>query len=222
MICAPIIAASSEEAVFKMARADPGADVLEIRLDLMASFHVKKLVQSASRPVIVTYRSKGEGGKGSAGVETRARYLMEAVHAGADFVDVEFSMPLSCRRKIFEGRGRTGIILSAHLLEGTPARGKLEDLLREMAATGAEKVKIVTRARAVEDNLRILNLIPLAQRLDVGIIAFCMGPLGRISRIASPVLGGDLTFAALSEGEESADGQLPLKEMKKILEVLSP
>ena len=94
-------------------------------------------------------------------------------------------------------------------------------MLEKMAATGADIVKIVTRARAMEDNLRVLNMIPMARRLGIQIITFCMGPMGRISRIASPLLGGYLAFASLAEGEESAEGQMPLIEMKKILNLVS-
>ena len=221
MICIPIIAKSSEAAQEKIMRANPIADMLEIRLDGMESFRLEDMLETASKPVIVTYRTKKEGGKGSTEYRTLTRYLLDAVNAGAQFVDVEFSMPLAYRERIFKGRDTAGVILSAHLLHGTPVQEELEDMLERMAATGVDVVKIVTRARAMEDNLRVLNLIPIAQRLGIRIIAFCMGPMGRISRISSPLLGGYLTFASLAEGEESAAGQLPLVEMKKILNLVS-
>ena len=221
MICIPIIARSSEAALEKIMRANPISDMLEIRLDGMESFHLEDMLETASKPVIVTYRSKKEGGKGSAEYRTLTRYLLDAIKAGAQFVDVEFSMPLEYRERIFKGRGSTRIILSFHLLNGTPGQEKLEDMLEKMAARGADIVKIVTRARAMEDNLRVLNLIPMARRLGIQIITFCMGPMGRISRIASPLLGGYLTFASLAEGEESAEGQIPLIEMRKILNLIS-
>jgi 3-dehydroquinate dehydratase len=47
-----------------------------------------------------------------------------------------------------------------------------------------------------------------------------MGEKGRISRIASPLLGGYLTFASLDQGEESADGQIPIKKMREMMERL--
>jgi 3-dehydroquinate dehydratase type I len=131
-------------------------------------------------------------------------------------------MPLEFRQSLFEKAGGSRLIVSTHLLDGTPTQGGLESLLRRLAATGASTVKIVTRARSLEDNLRVLTLIPMAQRLEVSIIAFCMGSMGRLSRIASPLLGGYLTFASLEKGEESADGQIPVIEMKKILDILSP
>jgi 3-dehydroquinate dehydratase len=34
-------------------------------------------------------------------------------------------------------------------------------------------------------------------------------------------MGGYLTFASLEKGEESASGQIPVREMKKILDMIS-
>jgi 3-dehydroquinate dehydratase/shikimate dehydrogenase len=70
------------------------------------------------------------------------------------------------------------------------------------------------------DNFRVLELIPKAQEREINIIAFCMGRFGRISRIFSHLMGGYLTFASLEGGEESAAGQIPVAEMKKILDML--
>ena len=220
MICVPIIAKNTGEALEKIVMANPVADMLEFRLDVMESFRVEDMLQEAAKPVIVTYRSQGEGGKGLADHETRARYLLNAIEKGADLVDVEYSMPLEIRRKVLEGQGSFKVIISTHLPDGTPSRNQLEGIFRALAATGADIVKIVTRARAPEDNLRVLDLIPIAQKVGVKIITFCMGPMGRTSRIASPLLGGYLAFASLKQGQESADGQMPVIQMRDILRVL--
>jgi 3-dehydroquinate dehydratase type I len=220
MICIPIMAEDNEEALEKMRRGADACDLFEIRLDRMGSFHLEGIIHEAPRPVMITYRSKKEGGKGGVDYGTRIHYLSRALQAGAAFVDVEFSMPLEFRRELFSSATRSSRVLSAHLLNGTPRTEDLERLLRKMAAQGSEIVKIVTRARQVEDNLRLMNLIPLAKSLGVEVIPFCMGPLGRLSRIAAPLLGGFLTFASLEAGEESADGQLPARELKTLLERL--
>ena len=222
MICIPIMAKSTDEALEKIARANPMADMLEFRLDVMESFRLQDMLRIASKPVIVTYRSEKEGGNGSANYETQTRYLFNALEADVGFVDVEYSMPPELRRKIFQDRRRSKIIASVHLINGTPSKEELEGILGSLAATGADIVKIVTRAQLPEDNLRVLGLIPQAQKMDVKIIAFCMGPMGRISRIASLLFGGYLTFASLEEGEESAEGQIPVTEMKKIIEKFLP
>ena len=221
MICIPIMAHDNHDALKKMAEATPLADILEIRLDLMETFDLKEIIRSAPKSVVVTYRSKKEGGQGKADYGTRVRYLMAAIRAGADFVDVEYSLPLDQRSRIFQDRGGTGIIISRHYLYETPIEENLRGLLRNMTATGADIVKIVTQATTPEDNLRVLGLISMAKNLGVKIIAFCMGPHGRISRVACTLMGGYLTFASLDTGQESASGQIPATEMRKILEALS-
>ena len=66
----------------------------------------------------------------------------------------------------------------------------------------------------------MLELIPVAHDRGIKIIAFCMGPVGRISRIVSHLMGTYLTFASLEGGEESAEGQIPIKQMKEIVDIL--
>jgi len=221
MICIPIVAKTSDSAIRKMARAQPLADVIEIRLDLMEEFDLNGIIGSATRPVMVTYRSRGEGGAGTVGHETRVRYLRNAMEAGADYVDVEFRMPIEHQRLMVRTKGRCKIVMSAHLLDGTPSREDLDRVFRKMAATGADIVKIVTWAREWEDNFRVLELIPHARAVGTEIIAFCMGPLGRISRVLCPLMGGYMTFAALDRGEESASGQLSVDQMNMMREVVS-
>lgn len=221
VICVPIMDRGYEGAMKKIARANHLADMIELRLDSMKSFCLEEMLRAALRPVIVTHRSKEEGGHGSADPETRARYLLKAVELGSGFIDVEYSMPAPFRERLLQCRGETRVILSEHIPGNTPSRGELESTLERLVAAGADIVKIVTRARAPQDNLRVLGLIPRALEAGCGIIAFCMGPQGRMSRIVSPLMGGYLTFAALSKGEESADGQIPVMEMTKAMEVLS-
>ena len=218
MFCIPIIVRNTEEALKKIASADTMADMLEIRLDFMESFNLQKIIKTASKPVLVTYRSVKEGGKGNSDPETHADYIFTAIQEGANLVDVELSLPLKWRKKIFDARGKSVIVISRHISEGTPSRDELGKIFSECAVAEADIVKIVTRAQAWEDNLRVLELIPKAHDRGIKIIAFCMGHMGRISRILSHLMGSYLTFVSLEEGQESAAGQITMIEMKRMLE----
>ena len=101
MICIPIMARDTAEAVKKIARANPLADLLELRLDAMESFRLTDMIQEASKPVIVTYRSRKEGGHSSKDDETRAHHLLNAIENKADYVDLEYNMPPDLRRQIY-------------------------------------------------------------------------------------------------------------------------
>ncbi len=218
MFCIPIIARDTEEAIQKMTQAKDLADILELRLDLFETFDVQSLIKASPRPVLVTYRSQKEGGNGKADAQTVADYLITAVQAGADLVDVELSMPQKWRKKIMASKNHSGMVVSSHFKDHTPSRFTLHALFEESLAIGADIVKLVTRAENWGDNLRVLDLIPQAQERGVKISAFCMGPVGRISRIFSHLMGAHLTFASLESGQESASGQIPIHELKEILD----
>jgi 3-dehydroquinate dehydratase type I len=216
MFCIPIIAKDTEEAIRKMAEAGRLADVLEIRLDLMDSFDVKAIVSAAGKPVLITYRSVNEGGKGDAGPEKSAGYLISAIEAGADFVDLELTTPPEIRGRILRRAGKTKIVVSTHITSGTPSGDELEKIYTSSIAAGGDIIKIVTMAGKWEDNLGILELVSRAKKDGIRIISFCMGPLGRMSRVFSLFLGACMTFASLEPGQESANGQISIDKMKEI------
>lgn len=218
MLCIPIIAHDTKKALKKIAEAKTHADILELRLDLMDSFDLHEMISSAEKPVIVTYRLKKEGGQGNADPSMVAEYLINAAHENAAYIDVELTMPVMMRNSIIEKKKNSRVIISTHIMDYTPPMDDLQALLEESIRTGGDIVKIVTMANSMEDNLRMLDLVSEAKKRKIDLIAFCMGQLGRMSRVFSPLMGGYLTFASLEEGEESAAGQIPVKEMKRLLE----
>jgi 3-dehydroquinate dehydratase type I len=218
LLCIPIIAYDTKSALKKIAEAKEHADVLELRLDLMDSFDLHQMISSAEKPVIVTYRSNKEGGQGNADPSMVAEYLINAARENATYIDVELSMPDRLRNKIINNRRGSRVIVSTHLAEHTPTKDDLLVLLEESIRAGGDIVKIVTMANSLEDNLRMLELVSEAKKRKIDIIAFCMGPLGRMSRVFSLLMGGYLTFTSLETGEESAPGQIPVQEMKRLLE----
>ena len=222
MYCIPIIETNTDEAIKKMSEAESRSDLFEIRLDLMESFDIGKLIHSSNRPVLVTYRSEQECGKGSAHPGIRTEHLISALHEGAAYVDVELSTPQKYREMICDSRGDSKIVISTHISDSTPSNQILKGILTDSIDAGADVVKIITWARDWEDNLRVLELIPLAQKRNVKIVAFCMGPIGRISRLFSCLMGAHFTFTSFNTGEESAAGQIPEIEMKRMAEYFRP
>ena len=218
MLCIPIIANDTEGAVKKIFEAREHADIVEARLDLMESFDLNEIICASTKPVIVTYRSQKEGGKGTLDPSAVADCLIYAAQSNAEFIDVELSMPAEFRDKIIQNKGSSRIIISTHIIDRTPAIHDLISLLNESVQAGGDIVKIVTMANTMDDNLKMLELVSESRKKGVEIIAFCMGSLGRMSRIFSLIMGGYLAFTSLETGEESAPGQIPVKEMRELLE----
>jgi 3-dehydroquinate dehydratase type I len=225
MICIPIIANTQDAALMQMERSFPLADILELRIDRIEDVNLEKLMSKKQGKILVTNRRKDEGG-GFPGTERdRVELLKEAVALGADYVDIELrteeALIKELAARIGNHHGRTKWIISHHDLIGTPSERVLRMKLNETTGTGADITKIVTYAKRMEDNLRVLGLIPYARRKELEIIAFCMGEMGRMSRVMAPLLGSYLGYASLERGAESAPGQLTIEEMKLIFEVLN-
>lgn len=215
-----MVAADLELAEQSLAQIQAKGYLAELRLDYLAHPDLPRLLRSPRGPVIVTNRLPGEGGRWQGEERDRQRLLEQAVSLGADYVDVEFNADPEWRRDILAGRGRSKIILSWHDFQGTSTPYRLADTMLAMTELRADIIKIVVYAHKPADCLALLALIPGALERGQDIIAFCMGPAGKYSRIISPLLGGYLTFAVLAAGQESASGQLTVPELLSCWETL--
>lgn len=197
---------------------DEGADLLEWRLDVTRDPKVETVLPQSPLPVIATVRSVEQGGHFSGTRQEQLRLLIRAATSGSSYVDWEFrpSEPLPDELSIMRER----VILSYHDFEQTPAERELESLFDQMAASSTGVVKVVTLAQRMEDNISSLNLIGRGRNRGIEVVAFCLGPLGRISRLACLLMGGAFTYAALESGAEAAPGQLTLAKMRQLLELL--
>ena len=195
-----------------------GADLVEWRLDVTRDPDVKAILQQAPLPVIATVRSKEQGGSFTGNRDEQLQLLLLAAQLDCLYVDWEFRPGEEMPPELYSIKGR--VILSYHNFQETPEDQALEFLFKEMVATGAGVVKIIAKAQRLEDNLSLLGLIGQGRQLGIDVVAFCLGPLGRISRVACPLVGGSFTYAALKPGAEAAPGQLTVSEMHRILKLL--
>ena len=197
---------------------DEGADLLEWRLDVTRDPEVETVLPQSPLPVIATVRSVDQGGHFSGTRQEQLRLLIRAATSGSSYVDWEFrpSEPLPDELSVMRER----VILSYHDFEQTPAERELESLFDQMTASSTGVVKVVTLAQRMEDNISSLNLIGRGRNRGIEVVAFCLGPLGRISRLACLLMGGAFTYAALESGAEAAPGQLTLAKMRQLLELL--
>ncbi len=220
-ICVPVVEATVNRARGRYQRAARKGLWTEIRLDYLEepTPNLPKLFRTLPGPVIATNRPAAEGGRWQGSEADRLKLLAEALALNVTCLDVELSTDESFRAELAARRDKTKLILSWHDFSGTPDASRLEAVLAEMLAADADILKLVTMALRPEDNLRLLSLIPQAKAHGRDIIAFCMGPLGKWSRLAAPLLGSFLTFAPFSKSGASAPGQLTVNDLKKVWRV---
>ncbi|NDY42273.1 type I 3-dehydroquinate dehydratase [Dissulfurirhabdus thermomarina] len=226
MICVALAERSVRDLLEAADRAAAGgADLVEVRLDALGApgpADVETLLGAAPLPLVFTNRHPGEGGAFRGPEEARVAPLIAAARSGAAYVDIELRTEAGLRRRLREAAtsGGARLIVSHHDFAATPPPETLRDILARQHAAGADVAKLVTTARSPEEARRLLFLYPEAETRDLPLVAFAMGPFGRTTRLACLALGAPFTYATLEAGRETAPGQVPLAELRDILDRL--
>jgi 3-dehydroquinate dehydratase/shikimate dehydrogenase len=203
IVCASLRAETAEEALAGMREARRlGADLCELRADLLRRPELDRILPARPLPVLVTARPRWEGGGFAGSEEERLGLLAEACRLGADYVDVEF------RALRDFPRGNARVVVSWHDYEGVPA--DVESIATRMRETGAFAVKVACAARGAADLARLARL---QAALGPAGIVVAMGEFGEPLRILGARWGCPLTYASLRAGSETAPGQVPLEEL---------
>jgi 3-dehydroquinate dehydratase-1/3-dehydroquinate dehydratase/shikimate dehydrogenase len=183
---------------------------------------IAPFIGAVATPLLFTNRAAWEGGQFAGSEEERVELLHQAVRAGAAFVDIELKTDGLLRDALIREAkaGGSQVIVSWHNFTTTPSSQGLRTILQEQYRSGAEIGKIVTMASTFHDCLRVLDLQHEAAEIGLPLIAFCMGPVGVISRVATLGLGGFMTYAAADGSQGTAPGQLSLTSLRTIVREL--
>ncbi len=175
-----------------------GADMVELRLDGVEDIDVRRALSGRTLPVIATCRPTWEGGRFDGSEERRRALLIEALDAGAEYVDVEWRAGFAD----VIGRDPRRIVISSHDFGRVP--NDLVSRAVAMRQTGANTIKIALTATRLSD---ALPLLPIAAAGDAVVIA--MGDAGLPSRLLAARFGSRWTYA----GNAVAPGQVPASRM---------
>lgn len=212
-----IVAAIGEGAFDSAKRAkELGADILELRIDLLDSDAHLALqnIKKTGLPVIITNRMKQEGGAWKGSEEDRIRTLISLLPA-ADAVDIELcAKDRDTVVKKAQDTGKT-VIISTHDFEKTPASDVMKEIFRASFAAGADIAKLAVMPNSLTDVLRLLDVTLLAK---AAVCTIAMGEKGRYSRVVAPVYGSVMTYGYVERA--TAPGQLRVDELRQILKLL--
>lgn len=202
---------------------DQGADLIELRIDGLRDPTGWEKLLPLKLPVILANRPDREGGNFKGDENERVKVLLQGITRGVSCVDIEFSTPEPLRERVVSRARKSGIavLMSHHDFSLTPSIEVLTEMTKRLAGAGCDLAKIVTFAEDRKDALRVLDFLAQVQdEVAVPIIAFAMGDAGRITRIAAPVFGSPIAYAAA--GEATAPGQFDVVTMKRLLSELIP
>ncbi len=207
MIAGVVVAKNAREAVRLIESSS--ADLYEIRLDGFQSRDLAPLREFSDR-LIITVRRVEEGGLSFIPEEERLELYRTAMEIEPAYVDVEVYSRIAEEVVKEAKRAGVGVILSFHDFEKTPTFGSLLGIIDDMEEMDADIIKVVPTAKTLKDNARVIRLYDTAENL----VAFCMGPLGRISRLFSALVA-PFTYASL--GRETAPGQMRVDELRRLM-----
>lgn len=220
-ICVSLLPKNHTEALSLIKKAgtlDP--DLIELRLDFLEpTINFNELAAHGNKLKIATIFSKSNETKPNITGVNQQNILLNAAKQGFNYVDVGLSSP---KLKSFINKIKTldcSPIVSFHDFAGSLSLFDLEKILDKEISSGAEVCKIVTTANKIEDNIGLLDFVS-KKSTKTRLVCFCMGNLGKISRLLSPFYGSFFTFASLEKGSETANGQLSIQEMKEIYKIL--
>lgn len=207
-ICAVIV----DEDLKTIKQVEPLVGLYEVRIDLIGQGWTEVALK-LRKPWIACNRRADEGGQWQQSEAERVEELLKASRLGADIVDIELrTQNLEGIVKVIKNRAKC--LLSWHELKKTPPFGELKEIIQRQLKAGADICKVVTSAQRLEDNfvhLKLIREFPQAK-----IVSFAMGPLGFSSRVLSPLVGGEFTYASIKKGKESASGQITVGELIEI------
>ena len=189
-----------------------GLDIAELRIDLFSHqdppFVLKEISKFRRWPVIVTLRSRREGGQWKGSEPLRLK-LFRAVIPKAAAVDIELSSTKILSQVVrLAHRAKKPVIVSYHNFDRTPDLAALLRTVKQAKRQGADIVKIAAMTRSRKDLQTLARLT--AENAHLNLVIIAMGSRGMVSRIFFPVLGSLMTYARL--GRPTAPGQFSCRE----------
>lgn len=199
-----------------------GADVIEWRADFLDKIEILTVAPAvfekfAGREILFTLRTRGEGGQIDL---TSEEYLaiiqdIQSIYH-PDYIDFEFYS----HREVFEQMLEfSNLVLSYHNFQETPEN--MMEILSELTSLSPKLVKVSVMAHNEQEVLDLMNYTRGFKTLnpEQDYVTISMGKVGKISRLTADLTGSSWSYASV--GEESAPGQIPLENMRRIRELLN-
>lgn len=201
-----------------------GAGAAELRADLLADPAQVRAALTAVRaasslPLLLTYRSTTEGGKGAGHGQGYEDYLASLLQLRPPVaaLDIEMACPASKALVAEAKAGGYDVVGSCHDFTATPSAAQITQKLVQITADGADITKVAYMPRTAQDVAALRHAAHdfAGAYPHQPLIAISMGQLGAPSRTD---LVNCLTFATIADGVASAPGQATIAYVRAWLE----
>lgn len=232
-ICVPLTAPSLpglvEEAKAAAAMQGRGVDLVEWRVDAFAYRRAEMVREGfwnlrqvlGGIPLLVTLRTKGEGGQADTSGEGYVYRVGELLKLRPDLIDLELmTAGGSATRTVWEAHQMgVKVVTSSHDFEKTPSVAEMMGRFAQMERMGADLMKIAVMPHTREDVLVLLSASVTASAIYAPpLITIAMGKLGAVTRLCGSFSGSAVTFGTAASA--SAPGQMPAGMMAEAMPYL--
>ena len=230
----PITATTADEAIAQARTIGASAhtDMVEFRVDFLdialdagklAALGPQVAAQLKGKPLIVTFRTRAEGGNTAiADPDYGALYETLLKARFADLIDVEMHRSEAVVRRLVAAAHKAGVfvVLSNHDFSATPPAAELLARLRRQQELGADVLKLAMMPRDPGDVLELLRATwEMANRYaERPMMTMSMGGTGVVSRLAGEIFGSAMCFGMI--GRASAPGQVEVDLLAGVLDIV--
>ena len=209
---------------------DLDCDLIEWRIDFYEEVATPQKVaclshqvkQAVQKPLLVTFRTKKEGGELELPDDQYFAIYREVLTQGAaDLLDLELFMPAEEVAATIELAHENGVkvVMCNHDFDATPSQEEIVRRLSLMEEKGADICKIAVMPQSNKDVLTLLAATAeMKDKATRPLITMSMGALGMVSRVSGEAFGSAATFGAAKQA--SAPGQVPVSVLREILATL--
>jgi 3-dehydroquinate dehydratase-1 len=230
----PITGTTADEAIAQARNIGASAptDVVEFRIDFLdialdagklAVLGPRVAAELKGKPLIVTFRTKAEGGNQAiADADYASLYETLLKARFADLIDVEMFRTEAIVRRLVAAAHTAGafVVMSNHDFSGTPPGAELLARLRKQQELGADVLKLAMMPRNPGDVLELLRATwEMSSRYaERPMMTMSMGGTGVVSRFAGEIFGSAMSFGMI--GRASAPGQVEVDRLAGVLDLV--
>jgi len=209
MICAPVKEKDILEVISMIKKVPRKFDLIEIWTD-----EIEKLDENGILEICHAAKKKKLIFKFTKGIDFSL--ISSCLNKKIHYFDIDNNNDQTTIQRIKTIAGDKKIILSYYDNMKTPLFTDILEMSQQMKLKGADVVKVITKAEKIEDNLIPLRLLSNSSVLNIPMISFCLGELGRMSRIYASKFGSFIDYILPAEKYMTAEGQILLNDFKKI------
>jgi 3-dehydroquinate dehydratase / shikimate dehydrogenase len=216
-ICVSVFAPTAKGMCEQIRRAEPLADIIELRFDYFDPGEIEKFVlsiPSIKKRYLFTFRPKLQGGPGDISRAEREAFwaMIHSTFLGLDYL-IDYEADLDFPSDIDRGR----LVASTHNFGSSPVDAA--SVFNELLKTKGGIIKIAQNAEQITDAIPVWSILELAKRSEKKAIPIAMGEAGKWTRILGLAHGAFLTYASLDPGSETAPGQISAHDLNHLYRV---